>query len=64
MRKFKRKYSEDYKIRMSLGIVFMLFSGLSFIYNLYIITAITAFGSLMFFSLALSMDRNSKFKNK
>lgn len=64
MRKFKRKFSDDYKLRMSLGAVFMLFSGLSFIYNLYIITAITAFGALMFFSLALSMNRNSKFKNK
>lgn len=64
MRKFKRKYSEDYKIRMSLGIVFILVSGLLFTYNSYILAAITAFGSLMFFSLALSMDRNSKFKNK
>ena len=61
-RKFKRKYSNDFKLRILLSLVFIVFTLLCIKYRVWPYAFITGFGSLIFLSLAFSMNNKEKFK--
>ena len=60
-RKFKRKYSYDFKLRILLSIVFGVFTLLCVDYKVWPYAFITGFGSLIFLSMAFSISNNDKY---
>jgi hypothetical protein len=61
-RKFKRRFSNDFKLRILLSLVFIVFTLLCIKYTVWFYAFITGFGSLIFLSLAFSMNNKEKFK--